>query len=143
MKACDARVRHAYVRWLAVAVALGAMLTCASALSAATADTITVGAAANGSRRSLHRRDVLVVRLRSNPSTGYSWRVCSGARPVLALAGRAYVPPKDDRLGAPGTAVLRFRAVATGKTVLRLGYTRPWEKDVAPAQTFTLRVTVV
>jgi inhibitor of cysteine peptidase len=110
----------------------------------ATVDRITVGPAANGSQRRLQRGDLLVVRLPSNPSTGYSWKVRSGTRRVLAVAGRTYVPPKDgQRLGAPGTAILRLRAVAVGKTVLRLAYARSWEKGVVPARTFTLRVTVV
>jgi len=138
-------VKLAHARSVVVLAAVGAVLVAcgASDLSAATADTITVGRAANGSQRSLCRGDLLVVRLSSNPSTGYAWRVRSGTRPVLALSSRTYVPPKDKLLGAPGTAVLRFRAVAAGTTVLRLAYTRPWEKGVPPARTFTLRVTVV
>ena len=135
------RVRLA---WLAVVVVAGLLLAWGTSdLPAAAADTITVGPAANGSSRCLHRGDLLVVRLRSNPSTGYAWRVSSGARGVLLLVGCVYVAPEDGLLGAPGTAVLRFRARGTGKTVLRLAYTRSWEKGVAPARTFTLRVTVV
>lgn len=134
------------VRPVVIVAGLGAALAWGgtSDLSAGTVDTITVGPAANGSQRRLQRGDVLVVRLPSNPSTGYSWKVRSGTRLVLAVAGRTYVPPKDgQRLGAPGTAILRLRAVAAGKTVLRLAYARSWEKGVAPARTFTLRVTVV
>jgi inhibitor of cysteine peptidase len=111
--------------------------------SAAASDTITVGQAASGSSRSLHRGDLLVVRLSSNPSTGYGWKVRSGVRPVLALVSRAYVPPRAGQpLGTPGTAVLRFRAVAVGKTVLRLAYVRSWESGVPPERTFTIRLTV-
>jgi inhibitor of cysteine peptidase len=119
------------------------LATGASGVLAAGMDTITVGPAACGSQRTLHRGDLLVVRLPSSPSTGYAWMVRSGGRPVLSLTGRTYVPPKDTRrLGAPGTAVLRLRAAAAGKTVLRLAYARSWEQGVAPARTFALRVTV-
>ena len=126
-------------------VALTALLAVgASGPLAARAETITVGPRACGTQRTLHRGDLLVVRLPANASTGYGWKLRSGARTVLALVGRAYVPPKDTtRVGAPGTAVLRFRAAAAGKTVLRLGYARSWEKGVPPAVAFTLRVTVV
>jgi inhibitor of cysteine peptidase len=127
--------------WLAAAVAVGVLACGASELVAVTVDTITVDQSASGSRRVLERGDVLVVRLRSNPSTGYAWRVCSGARPVLVLVGRRYVPPRDGLLGAPGTAVLRFRAARAGKTVLRLAYARSWQTG-SPARTFTLRVVV-
>jgi inhibitor of cysteine peptidase len=140
------RVKGRHASLLTAIAAVGALLALAGSggPSAATADTITVGPAANGSKRTLHQGDLLVVRLRSNPSTGYSWRACSGVRPVLTPAGRTYLPPKDGpRVGAPGTAVLRFRAAASGKTLLRLAYGRSWETDVPPARTFELRVKVV
>jgi inhibitor of cysteine peptidase len=127
--------------WLAVVVAVGVLACGATWVSAGTTGTITVGQAANGSRRALARGDFLVVRLRSNPSTGYAWRVCSAARPVLVLVARRYVPPPSRLLGAPGTAVLRFRAAKSGKTTLRLAYARSWETR-APERTFALRVTV-
>jgi len=127
-----------------VAAAQAVLLVVASAVTGATTGTITVGQAANGSQRTLHRGDRLVVRLPSNPSTGYAWTVPSSTRPTLAPSGRSYVPPADnERVGAPGTAVLRFRAVVAGKTVLRLSYARAWEKGVPPARTFTLTVRVV
>ena len=114
-----------------------------SAVVAASADTITVGMPASGSQRVLHAGDLLIVRLSSNPSTGYAWRVSSGIGPVLKLVGHSYIAPRDgQRVGAPGTAVLRFRAVAVGQKVLRLSYTRPWEIGVEPARRFTLRVRV-
>ena len=131
-------------RLFASAVLLGIVLTFGAAgPSAATRDTIIVGPAANGSQRRLERGDRLVVRLPSNPSTGHAWQIRSGVGRVLALVGRRYVPPSDgSRLGAPGTAVLRLRAAATGRTLLRLAYVRSWEKSVPPARTFTLRVAV-
>lgn len=111
--------------------------------SASPTETITVGQAANGSHRALHRRDVLVVRLSSNPSTGYRWKIRSGTGRALSLVGRTYVPPRDTgSLGAPGTDVFRLRAVTRGKVALRIVYVRPWESGVPPARTFTLRVTV-
>jgi inhibitor of cysteine peptidase len=111
--------------------------------SAATTETITVGQAASGSHRSLHRRDLLVVRLPSNPSTGYRWKIRSGTEKVLSSVRRTYVPPRDTApLGAPGTAIFRLRAAARGKTTLRIVYARPWESGVSPARTFTLRVRV-
>jgi predicted secreted protein len=60
---------------------------------------------------------------------------------VLVLVARRYVPPSSGLLGAPGTAVLRFRAAKAGTTALRLSYARSWETR-APERTFTLRVTV-
>jgi inhibitor of cysteine peptidase len=140
------RVRLGRIRPVVIVAAVGVVLVVGgtSDLSAATTDTINVGPAANGSQRRLHRGDVLVVRLPSNPSTGYTWKVCCGTRTLLVVASRTYLPPRDEQLvGAPGKAVLRFRAVKAGKTVLRLHYVRSWEKGAVPARTFALRVTVV
>jgi inhibitor of cysteine peptidase len=137
-------MRARSVAAIAVAAAVLLPVYVASGHLAATAGTITVGPAANGSQRTLHRGDVLAVRLPSSPSTGFAWTLRTGARSVLSLAGRVYVPPKaSQRLGAPGTAVLRLRAAAAGKTVLRLAYGRLWEQGVAPARMFALHVTVV
>jgi predicted secreted protein len=41
------------------------------------------------------------------------------------------------RSGAAG-----FRAVSQGTGTVSLAYRRPWEKDVAPAQTFKLTLVV-
>jgi inhibitor of cysteine peptidase len=139
-------MRLGRVRPVVIVAAVGMVLVTGgmSNLSAATTDTINVGPPANGSQRRLHRGDVLVVRLPSNPSTGYTWKVCCGTRTLLVVVSRTYLPPNDDQLlGASGKAVLRFRAVKAGKTALRLAYVRSWEKGVVPARTFTLRVTVV
>jgi inhibitor of cysteine peptidase len=125
-----------------VLVGFAFAVTLAPSPLASSAERVTVGPAANGSRRVLERGDVLVVRLPSNPSTGYGWAVCSGAGRVLRAAGRAYVPPQTGLVGAPGTAVLRFRAAAAGKSVLRLTYRRSWEQSAPPARTFVLRVTI-
>jgi inhibitor of cysteine peptidase len=124
-----------------LALVLVVSVAAASASGAGTCETITVGPAASGTLRMVHRGDRLVIRLPSNPSTGYSWTVRTPARPVLALTGRSFVPPPDGgRVGAPGTAVLRFRVAAVGRRTLRLAYARAWEQGVAPAGAFTLRI---
>lgn len=128
-------------RLVVSALALVLTVTVASASGAGTFDTITVGPAASGTLRVVHRGDRLVIRLPSNPSTGYAWTVRTPARPVLVLTGRSFVPaPDGGRIGAPGTAVLRFRVAAAGRRTLRLAYARSWEQGVAPADTFTLRI---
>jgi inhibitor of cysteine peptidase len=111
-------------------------------VTASNSERVTVGPGANGSQRALDEGDLLVVRLPSNPSTGYAWIVRSGVGHVLRAAGRSYVPPSAEVVGAPGTAILRFRAATTGKTVLRLAYRRSWSSRAPAARTFVLHVTV-
>lgn len=127
--------------WLAI-VATVLLAACgAASVGAVRTCTITVGMTANGSVRTLHRGDRLVVRLPSNPSTGYAWTISSAGRPVLRLLSRSFLAPEDgQRVGAPGVAVFRFRAAAAGRTTLRLAYARSWETGAKPARTFTLRI---
>jgi inhibitor of cysteine peptidase len=103
---------------------------------------VVVGPGASGTRQSMGFGDVLMTRLPSSPSTGFAWQVRADTQPVLVLVARKYRPPTGQLVGAPGTAVLRFRAAAAGRTVVRLAYVRSWETGVKLARTFTLRVTV-
>ncbi len=83
------------------------------------------------------------IRLDSNITTGYSWQLGAPLDgKVLVLVGSQYVEPKTDAVGAGGQEVWTFKAVAPGKTTIALNYLRPWEKDVAPAQTAAFAVTV-
>jgi predicted secreted protein len=87
--------------------------------------------------------DTVAVRLVSNPSTGYSWQVGKCDPAVLQPDGKpVFEEPAHPMPGAPGIAVLRFRAAATGTTPLELWYLRPWEKHVAPAKAFRVTIRV-
>jgi inhibitor of cysteine peptidase len=109
----------------------------AVALAVAASPTVTVGARMNGKAVTVPRGGRLVVRLASNPSTGYSWRIV--ARPTgVRLLSRSYVPPQSGRVGAGGVAVFTFRVSAPG--VLRLFYAQPWRRRVGTAFTLRLRV---
>jgi len=83
------------------------------------------------------------LRLESNASTGYSWRL---ARPLddatLALVGSRYVPGQSSLVGAPGSEVWTFRAIARGQTTIDLEYVRSWEADQTPPRTASFSVSV-
>jgi predicted secreted protein len=106
---------------------------------------VRVGPRANGGRVILHREDRLVVSLPGNATTGYSWRVGSVNRTILKPLGVTYVPKKvtPPKVGAGGTFVLRFRAMANGMTRLKLVYAQAGNAAARPAKTFALKVFVV
>lgn len=85
----------------------------------------------------------LVVTLESNASTGFAWAV-EGEPPLpLEMQGDPqYVEPEGGLVGAPGTQVFTFVAVAAGEGTLSLAYAREWETDTAPESTFTVSVAV-
>ena len=135
-------------QWVAPLVAVVALLllggipAMASPSAAPAPDEVRVSQADNGRQVELSGSQVLVVSLECNPSTGYSWAVQEMDTAVLRQVGDWEWMPSTDLLGAPGTQILRFAGVREGQTTLHLAYARPWEKGVAPLQTFTLQVRV-
>ena len=129
---------------LAVLTPAIALAACAGAPHPAAAPAI-VDISAAETRVALRPGQELVVRLRSNPSTGYSWTIGARATGVLVSAGPpAFEPdPKSaGRVGAGGVEAFRFTAAAAGREALRFEYRRPWEKDAAPASTAIVDVDV-
>lgn len=90
----------------------------------------------------LRAGDKLEVTLLGNPSTGFQWEAGSWDTSIIKLSGEPEFRPSSDALGAAGKTTLRFEAVAVGQTALKLIYHRPFEKDIPPAQTFEVTVTV-
>ena len=86
--------------------------------------------------------DQLVVVLEGNPTTGYLWEVEGVDKSILQPIDDAVFLPDSDAIGSGGKLTLRFHAMATGQTTLRLVYHRPWEEDVAPLKTFEVNIAV-
>jgi inhibitor of cysteine peptidase len=82
----------------------------------------------------------LNIALKANPATGYGWETLTLDERVLRLAAAPEFTPESDRLGAPGTQVLRFEVVGPGEADLQLVYRRPWEQDATPANTFSVHI---
>ena len=88
--------------------------------------------------------DTFVIELEANPSTGYSWELAGPLDEAVVVAlGSDHEAGEGDAVGAPGTQELSFKAVGEGTTTIALQYVRPWETDLAPAETqdFTVNVT--
>ena len=87
----------------------------------------------------------LVVRLESNPSTGYSWEAIE--IPAVLEGPSAPTHEQDSEaegvVGAAGTDVFTFTASEdAGDGTLVLAYRRPWEENVPAEEEFVLEVTV-
>ncbi|WP_194814849.1 protease inhibitor I42 family protein [Nocardia sp. XZ_19_385] len=105
---------------------------------------MTVTDADNGQERKLSTGQQLVVRLGSNPSTGYGWQLTALDQNVVRqVSEKEYVSDQPVMPGTPGTEVWTFVGNAAGVTELRMEYKRPWEQGVEPSKTFTLVLVVV
>ena len=86
--------------------------------------------------------DTMAVVLDGNPTTGFQWETAALDASVLKQLGEPGFEPATGLIGSGGKFTFRFEAVASGQTLLRLVYHRPWETDVPPERTFEANVTV-
>lgn len=102
--------------------------------------------AENGKDLRMDTGDLLVFRLPSNKSTGYSWSVVTSKRCLLGQEGEASCElPKSSKglVGVGGTEVWKFRALGgVGSLTITFVYARPWEKGVPPIRTLSWPVTI-
>lgn len=120
-------------------------LTGLALLAGCQAAQVEAGIAENGESIDLAPGQMLSIRLDSNPTTGYSWAVIRVDQAILEQQGEAVFVQENGQsnlVGAGGTETYRFKALREGETVVELGYLRPFEKGVAPINTYTLQVTV-
>ena len=84
---------------------------------------------------------VIELRLKENPTTGFRWSIAADGRPSCAVIKDSFEQQQGPP-GAGGNHAWRIEAVRAGSCHLELVYHRPFEPDVPPAQTFALNVQV-
>ena len=82
--------------------------------------------------------------LESNPTTGYGWAVEAAPDAKIVKLADQYTPARHaaGMVGSGGTHAWTFTGVGAGTVTVVLRYAQPWNKDVAPAMTRTVTVTV-
>lgn len=107
---------------------------------------IHVNASASNNQIELKKGQTLIVTLKSNPTTGYQWEIIEPGEPVMQQKGKAEFESSETgnrpRSGKGGKETFRFKTKNRGETTLKLVYHRPWEEEVKPLKTFTLKVKV-
>lgn len=102
---------------------------------------IIVTDADNGKDIDLPAGDTLVVRLKSNPSTGYSWAIKGDPSPLrLGKSSTKKNSQTGHAAGTPVTQEFRLSATSAGLASLTLEYRRPWEYTAGPARKFHVQV---
>jgi C1A family cysteine protease len=125
-----------------LALALGAALLLATGCAQhagepeTAASQMTLAAAHEGGLVSIASSQIVVVRLRSKPSTGFIWDVAQ--MDASALSPLDEFHEFSGESSGEATHVHRFVPLRRGRTRLQLVYHRPWETDVAPAQTYSV-----
>ena len=104
-------------------------------------DPVIVNESNNGGEIKLSVNQLLVVKLKGNPTTGYTWEIKENCS-LLRQVEEAEFEPESNLIGAPGTQTLVFRAVNSGRESLELVYHRSWEKDIPPEKIFSVAITI-
>jgi len=96
----------------------------------------------NGRDVDLNTGEALIVRLPSNPSTGYNWTVAGEPAPLKLQKSTFQKKTANGKVGASGMSMFRLTAGSSGIANLTLVYRRSWEYNTPPMKTFSVRVNV-
>jgi inhibitor of cysteine peptidase len=91
----------------------------------------------NGRTIDIGAGEVVTVRLKENPTTGYRWTVESAGG--LVPAGDQY-EGGGGAMGAAGVRVLQFHSSGPGSHELRLKNRREWEGDSSITERFNVTI---
>jgi len=123
---------------LVAGFAVGAGIACSGG-----SNNLNVDSSYSGKQVELSVGQSLVVTLASNVTTGYSWSLTENSDDsVLSNTGNEYIAPQTTLVGAGGKEEWTFKALKKGNSTISMVYSRPWETDTPPAQTFDLTVVV-
>lgn len=130
-------------RWRGSALTLAVLLLFTFESQAARAATRIITDADKGSSVRIKLADILEVRLRCNPTTGYMWYVHPKSTQLLKLVGQPQAQTREPGVGRPILQVFRFQPVAHGDGVLLLHYIRAWEPQVTSnEEQFAVHVSI-
>ena len=99
----------------------------------------------NGKSFVLKGNEIIMVKLESNPSTGYSWDLAGENKDsIVALISSDYHASLKDKslVGGGGYEIFTFQAQSSGSADIVLSYRRPWEEKTEPIETFRLNIIV-
>jgi predicted secreted protein len=85
--------------------------------------------------------DELEVILPGNPTTGYAWELILLDSNVLRPE-KAEFFANNKAMGSSGVEIIKFRAIAAGKSEVKLIFHRSFEHNVPPLKTFGVTVII-
>jgi inhibitor of cysteine peptidase len=82
----------------------------------------------------LKSQPVFILKLASNPTTGYVWLLNNYDKSLIVPVKHEYQSPDSKLMGAPGMDLWTFRVkpdafIVPQRTSIRMSYARPWEAD--------------
>jgi inhibitor of cysteine peptidase len=104
---------------------------------------ITINDSKNNSQVFIKKGNIFIVKLLTNPGTGYSWQIIKNNPDQLKPLGDSILEPLESKApGASENQVFRFSAQKSGSTMLELHYLRPWERNIPPLKTYQINLQI-
>jgi inhibitor of cysteine peptidase len=107
---------------------------------------VSVNASDSGGQVAMSVGDLLIVKLDSNKTTGYSWNLSaiSNTSIMKKVSDEYITPPQTDppMAGRGGYEKWTFEAIAAGTANISMKYFQPWDTAAAPAANFSITVNV-
>jgi len=97
----------------------------------------------NGTSISLKEGENFILKLRENPSTGYSWELNLGEGLSIVSDNYTQDPAPEGMCGVSGTHLWVIEAVAPGNQQVNGIYKRPWESTTGTEDSFILNVNSI
>jgi len=93
---------------------------------------------------SIKKGDLIEVILSANPSTGYKWEILTIDTIKVKTVDETYTAKvvNENIVGSGGSKIYLFEAINKGKTIIRLKYFRPFEKDLPPRKQFDIKLEI-
>ncbi len=85
--------------------------------------------------------DELEIAVPGNPTTGYVWEVSSHDSDILRLINSIFYAD-DKAIGAGGMEIIKFHAIAEGKSKVKLIFHRSFEHNIPPLKTFEATIRI-
>lgn len=84
----------------------------------------------------LTRGQTTTISLPSNPTTGYTWQLCSKntRNTIVGVEELSYKADDKGLIGSGGVQSWKITGKKRGSAHIKFEYRRPWEKGVAPAK---------
>ncbi len=104
-----------------------------------------VDESASGTEAELPVGESVIVRLVSNPSTGFQWELAEiSDETVLKQTSHVFSMEETDPMlvGAPGEEYWVFEAIGAGSSTISMEYSRPWDGGEKAVEIFNLTVIV-
>ncbi len=94
----------------------------------------------NNKEVNLNSGDILVVRLATNPATGYSWKLPANSQNKLKLLESSVEKPTDSKPGSTAYQILRFQVNSAGSSLLELQYRPQRLNNILPEKNYRIYV---